>query len=89
MTSNFGDDYLTVNEMTFFLKEKQDSKHRPSRAGSDSAVQRPGEELWGNVSWHLLSTHCARAVLLAHLKYPVQFSNHSRRFVLYTFVFYS
>ena len=41
-------DYMTVDEITFFLKEKQDSNHRPTSAGSDSTVQRWGKELWNN-----------------------------------------
>lgn len=57
-------DYLTVDEITFFLKEKQDSNHRPTSAGSDSTVQRCGKELWSSWGWHLLSTHCVLGAVL-------------------------
>lgn len=83
VASNSGADYLPVDEMTFFLKEKQDSKHNPPLAGSDIPGQRLGRS---SGQCEVTFTECSlsfSAVLLAYLKELVHFPNHSRRFVLH------
>ena len=69
-------DYLKVDDITFFLKERQDSNCRPTFCCFWQHREEMEEVLWSNGSWYLLSSVFSVIGLPA---YFTQFSNHARR----------